>query len=156
MFLPTTEWRPVSQKTAVRTFTCDCRYPLCLSDRSCPRTHLRRCLCLLSGLLPSEKGGILIPCVHRSGCRNPVRHLRIYRLTVLVKAFATHLHMAAGQCILAAGSCWGSCFYHSLFPPVMNLYRLHERLTSSVRSPLDSPENLPCCILFFRQSGREL
>ena len=72
MFLPTTE-------SAVRTFTCDCRYPLCLSDRSCPRTHLRRCLCLLSGLLPSEKGGILIPCVHRSGCRNPVRHLRIYR-----------------------------------------------------------------------------
>ena len=70
---------PCQSETAVRTFTCDCRYPLCLSDRSCPRTHLRRCLCLLSGLLPSEKGGILIPCVHRSGCRNPVRHLRIYR-----------------------------------------------------------------------------
>ena len=81
---------PCQSETAVRTFTCDCRYPLCLSDRSCPRTHLRRCLCLLSGLLPSEKGGILIPCVHRSGCRNPVRHLGIREKIQISESLLSH------------------------------------------------------------------
>ena len=155
MFLPTLNGSPCQSETAVRTFTCDCRYPLCLSDRSCPRTHLRRCLCLLSGLLPSEKVASIFLAFIDLVAGIPSVIFGFIGLTVLVKAFATHLHMAAGQCILQPGLCWGSCFYHSLFPPVMNLYRLHERLTSSVRSHLDSPENLPCCILFFRQSGRE-
>lgn len=102
IFLPTTEWRPVSQKPQYGLYL---RLPVpFMSQRSQLSSHSsRRCLCLLSGLLPSEKGGIHIPCVHRSGCRNPVRHLRIYRTYGSCKAFATHLHMAAGQCILAAG-----------------------------------------------------
>ena len=75
MFLPTTEWRPVSQKP---------QYGLLPAIAGTLYVSaIAVVLALIFGVacacFPSEKGGILIPCVHRSGCRNPVRHLRIYR-----------------------------------------------------------------------------
>ena len=77
MFLPTTEWRPVSQKPQYGLLPAIAG-TLYVSAIAVVLALIFG-LCLLSGLLPSEKGGIHIPCVHRSGCRNPVRHLRIYR-----------------------------------------------------------------------------
>ena len=153
MFLPTLNGR-LSVRNRSTDFTCDCRY-LYVSAIAVVLALIFALLCLLLDYyLPKKVASLFLAFIDLvAGIPSVI--FGFIGLTVLVKAFATHLHMAAGQCILAAGSYWGSCFYHSLFPPVMNLYRLHERLTSSVRSHLDSPENLPCCILFFRQSGRE-
>ena len=155
MFLPTTEWRPVSQKPQYGLLPAIAG-TLYVSAIAVVLALIFgvACACFLAYYLPKKVASIFLAFIDLvAGIPSVI--FGFIGLTVLVKAFATHLHMAAGQCILQPGSCWGSCFYHSLFPPVMNLYRLHERLTSLVRSHLDSPENLPCCILFFRQSGRE-
>ena len=153
MFLPTTEWRPVSQKPQYGLLPAIAG-TLYVSAIAVVLALIFgvACACFLDYYLPKKVASLFLAFIDLvAGIPSVI--FGFIGLTVLVKAFATHLHMAAGQCILAAGIVLG--IYHSLFPPVMNLYRLHERLTSSVRSHLDSPENLPCCILFFRQSGRE-
>ena len=89
MFLPTTEWRPVSQK---------------------PQYGL---LPAIAGTLYVSAIAVVLALIFGVGCACfrdyylPKKVASIFLafidLTVLVKAFATHLHMAAGQCILAAG-----------------------------------------------------
>lgn len=78
MFLPTTEWRPVSQKPQYGLLPAIAG-TLYVSAIAVVLALIFgvACACFLAYYLP--KGGIHIPCVHRSGCRNPVRHLRIYR-----------------------------------------------------------------------------
>ena len=82
MFLPTTEWRPVSQKPQYGLLKAGIEsIPAIVEELSRDESIIMLVDANLhrEELLPSEKGGIHIPCVHRSGCRNPVRHLRIYR-----------------------------------------------------------------------------
>mgnify|MGYP002226054223 CR=1 FL=1 len=58
---------------------------------------------MLSEFLSSRKNSRCLSGFYRPGCRNSFRDLWIYRTYCLVKSFATQFHMAAGQCILAAG-----------------------------------------------------
>ena len=137
MFLPTTEWRPVSQKPQYGLLPAIAGTLYVSAIAVVPALIFGvACACFLDYYLPKKVASLFL-CVHRSGCRNPVRHLRIYRTYGSCKSPLPPTSIWQPVNVSwQPESCWGSCFYHSLFPPVMNLYRLHERLTSSVRSHL--------------------
>ena len=151
IFLPTTEWRPVSQKPQYGLLPAIAG-TLYVSAIAVVLALIFgvACACFLDYYLPKKVASIFLAFIDLvAGIPSVI--FGFIGLTVLPPTSIWQPVNVSWQ----PGSYWGSCFYHSLFPPVMNLYRLHERLTSSVRSHLDSPKNLPCCILFFRQSGRE-
>lgn len=146
---------PCQSETAVRTFTCDCRYPLCLSDRSCLALIFGvACACFLDYYLPKKVASIFLAFIDLvAGIPSVI--FGFIGLTVLVKAFATHLHMAAGQCILAAGIVLGIM----LLPFVIST--CHESLQTARKTyefsatHLDSPENLPCAFYSSGNPARE-
>ena len=60
------------------------------------------CACFLDYYLPKKMASVFLAFIDLvAGIPSVI--FGFIGLTVLVKAFATHLHMAAGQCILAAG-----------------------------------------------------
>lgn len=155
MFLPTTEWRPVSQKPQYGLLPAIAG-TLYVSAIAVVLALIFgiACACFLDYYLPKKVASIFLAFIDLvAGIPSVI--FGFIGLTVLVKAFATHLHMAAGQCILAAGIVLGIMLLPFVISTCHESLQTARRLTSSVRSHLDSPENLPCCILFFRQSGRE-
>lgn len=103
MFLPSTEWRPVSATpqfgllpaiTGTLYVSAIAVLLACVFGISCA--------CFLSYYLPKSISAILMSFIDLvAGIPSVI--FGFVGLTVLVKGFATYLHMAAGQCILAAG-----------------------------------------------------
>ena len=103
MFLPTTEWRPVSQKPQYGLLPAIAG-TLYVSAIAVVLALIFgiACACFLDYYLPKKVASIFLAFIDLvAGIPSVI--FGFIGLTVLVKAFATHLHMAAGQCILAAG-----------------------------------------------------
>ena len=103
MFLPSTEWRPVSQKPQYGLLPAIAG-TLYVSAIAVVLALIFgvACACFLDYYLPKKVASIFLAFIDLvAGIPSVI--FGFIGLTVLVKAFATHLHMAAGQCILAAG-----------------------------------------------------
>lgn len=103
MFLPSTEWRPVSaspQFGLLPAITGTLYVSVIAVVLAC--IFGIGCACFLNYYLPESVSSVVMAFIDLvAGIPSVV--FGFIGLTVLVKAFATHLHMAAGQCILAAG-----------------------------------------------------
>ena len=152
MFLPTTEWRPVSQKPQYGLLPAIAG-TLYVSAIAVVLALIFgiACACFLDYYLPKKVASLFLAFIDLvAGIPSVI--FGFIGLTVLVKAFATHLHMAAGQCILAAGIVLGIM----LLPFVIST--CHESLQTARKTYEFSAITLGFsreCILFFRQSGRE-
>ena len=138
MFLPTTEWRPVSQKPQYGLLPAIAG-TLYVSAIAVVLALIFgvACACFLDYYLPKKVASLFLAFIDLvAGIPSVI--FGFIGLTVLVKAFATHLHMAAGQCILAAGIVLGIM----LLPFVIST--CHESLqTKDLRVQCDHPWILP-------------
>lgn len=103
MFLPSTEWRPVSatpQFGLLPAITGTLYVSAIAVLLAC--VFGIACACFLSYYLPKSVAAVIMAFIDLvAGIPSVI--FGFIGLTVLVKGFATHLHMAAGQCVLAAG-----------------------------------------------------
>ncbi len=130
MFLPTTEWRPVSQKPQYGLLPAIAG-TLYVSAIAVVLALIFgvACACFLDYYLPKKVASLFLAFCHRSGCRNPVRHLRIYRTYGSCKSLCHpppygSRSMSPGSRDRAGDHAFTIRYFH-LF---MNLYRLHEDL----------------------------
>lgn len=103
MFLPSTPWRPVSANPqfGLLPAVTGTLYVSVIAMVLALIAGLA-CACFLSFYLPEKIAAIFLSFIDLvAGIPSVI--FGFIGLTVLVKSFATHLHMAAGQCILAAG-----------------------------------------------------
>lgn len=103
MFLPSSEWRPVSAAPQYGLLPA-VTGTLYVSGLAVLFAMILgvACACFLT-FFNAKETGICLPSLYRSGGRYSIGNLWFYGLTVLVKAFVKYLKMAAGQCVLVAG-----------------------------------------------------
>ena len=103
MFLPSTQWKPVSANPQFGLLPASAG-TLYVSIIAVILALIFgvACACFLNFYLPEKIAAIFLAFIDLvAGIPSVI--FGFIGLTVLVKSFATHLHMAAGQCILAAG-----------------------------------------------------
>ena len=103
MFLPSTEWRPVSANPQFGLLPA-ITGTLYVSFIAVVLALIFgvACACFLNFYLPEKIAAVFLAFIDLvAGIPSVI--FGFIGLTVLVKSFATQFHMAAGQCILAAG-----------------------------------------------------